>query len=402
MEEVLYLTHRIPFPPDKGDKIRSFNILRYLANRYQVHLGTFSDNPSDQVHVPAVRKYCGEVCIERIHPPLARVASLRGLLNGQALSIPYYSSSTLKRWVSAILEQRTVSAVVVYSSPMAQYVMGPEYRRFRRIMDFVDVDSDKWRQYADKRRGLSHWIYRRESQSLLDFERTVTNEFDAVTFVSENECKLFGRLNPESKAKHFPMHNGVDSSYFDCEIKFDSPYGAGVKPVVFTGMMDYWPNVDAVQWFARNILPEVKCHEPQAEFWIVGSSPTKAVRDLGGLPGVHITGRVPDVRPYLKNAAVAVAPLRVARGVQNKVLEALAIGCNVICSDEALAGLQCAYESPAVRATSQSEFAAEVLSILRQGSKQSQKDGPAYVRQHYDWDRNMELLGQLLAPEAAK
>ncbi len=395
MEEVLYLTHRIPYPPDKGDKIRSFHMLRYLAERYTVHLGCFCDDPADREHVSALDEYCGSVNVLDLSPVAARIRSLTGLLTGEALSVPYYTNAQMQRWVDHVLAAQKIDAVVVYSSPMAQYVLGPEHADLNRIMDFVDVDSDKWRQYADRRRGLGRWVYGRESERLLEFEQQVTREFDAVTFVSDNEKCLYNELDPETTAKHHAMRNGVDMSYFDVGAVFESPFDDGARPIVFTGMMNYWPNVDAVQWFATEIFPEILKAVPDTEFWIVGGSPTSAVVALDGLPNVHVTGRVPDVRPYLRHSACAVAPLRVARGVQNKVLEALAMGCRAVCTDAALAGLDRIDRCPAVRAQSEPEIIAAVVAAV--GAAGKDRRGPEYVLKHYDWDGNLGLLGQLIS-----
>jgi len=396
MQEILFLAHRIPYPPDKGDKIRSYRILRHLAQRYRVHLGCFVDSPRDSDYIGELRKLCGEVFVCRIAPVAARFRSLDAFRTNSALSLPYYYSSELNQWVNDVLTSRPVSAAIAYSSPMAQYLMAGHHTSLCRVMDFVDVDSDKWQQYADKKSGLMKIVYRREARLLLEFERAVANAFDAVAFVSRNERGLFDRLSPDTVQKHYALENGVDLEFFDSELKLESPYPSRVLPIVFTGMMNYWPNVDAMIWFTTTILPSVLRKEPCTELWIVGSSPTRAVEELGRLPGVRVTGRVPDVRPYLKHAAVAIAPLRIARGVQNKVLEALAMGCVVVSSPDALAGLKEVSIAPVHRATVVREWVEKVIRALHDAGDGRWRDGREYVRRHYDWGNNLKLLEQLL------
>jgi sugar transferase (PEP-CTERM/EpsH1 system associated) len=371
-------------------------MLRYLSERYRVHLGSFVDEVGDLSHQHAIQKFCDELLVEEIRPSLARLGSLRGIVTGDALSLPYYANSRMSEWVQRIIADRRISAVVVYSSPMAQYVTGPRFRGIRRIMDFVDVDSDKWRQYAETRSGISRWVYRRESDKLLQFERKIASEFDAITVVSSNERTLLDSLSANTAGRHHVLRNGVDTAYFDADAKFECPFNDDAEPIVFTGMMDYWPNVDAVTWFAQKVFPLIRARRPSSEFWIVGASPTRAVSSLSAIDGVHVTGRVPDVRPYLRHSGVTVAPLRVARGVQNKVLEALAMGCRAVCSKEALAGLEESSDMPAICAASEAEYVEAVVSQLALSGNGRRRAGPEYIRQYYNWDRNLELLDTLL------
>lgn len=297
MEELLYLAHRIPYPPNKGDKIRSYHLLKHLAQRYRVHLGTFIDDEKDWQHVEKVKSLCGETCFVDLAPGTARLRSLAGFFSGQPLTLPYYRNSCLQAWVNGVLETRRVRHVLVFSSAMAQYVSHAD--QIRRIIDFVDIDSDKWQQYATTTRWPMNWIYRRESRLLLDYEKRVASDFDSATFVSEAEAELFNRLAPETAPKVTFFNNGVDADYFSPEQTFPNPYSDGVGVLVFVGAMDYWANIDAVNFFARRIFPAIRMHLPQVEFYIVGARPAAEVIALGALPGVKVTGSVPDVRPYL-------------------------------------------------------------------------------------------------------
>lgn len=396
--QLLMLVHRIPYPPNKGDKIRSYHLLRHLAAQHEVHLGAFVDDPHDWTHRDALDALCASVKLVPLHPLVRRIRGASGLLSGEALSLPYYRHAAMRRWVDDTIERQSISHVVVFSSTMAQYVQGARHARLRRVADLCDVDSDKWRQYADGKRGPARWLYAREARRLLDAERAIAREFDATLFVTRAEAELFRRLAPESAARVGWFENGVDTEYFDPDTRFDSPYedGAGrsgAPVVVFTGAMDYWANVDAVQWFVRDIWPRVRAVAPAARFFIVGSNPVVAVRELESHEGVHVTGRVPDVRPYLAHADVAVAPLRIARGTQNKVLEALAMARPVVCTAAAASGLDLPV-GEGFRVHDDAEgFAAAVLALAGAGDNPS---GRKRVTESFAWSANLRTVDRLL------
>ncbi|MEO1594047.1 MAG: TIGR03087 family PEP-CTERM/XrtA system glycosyltransferase [Pseudomonadota bacterium] len=395
-EPLLLLVHRIPFPPDKGDKIRSFRILEHLARDYDIHLGCFIDDPDDWKHVDTLSRYCVEVKTIGINRKFATVRSATALLSGLPLSISFYASGEMQRWVDGVLAAHPVRRIVAYSSPMAQFVFDERYDTYRRIMDLVDVDSDKWRQYAERTRFPMRQVYRREWRTLTTYERRIAARFDAVTLVTENETALFDRLSPDTADKHHAIANGVDTETMDPDRDYDDPFPTGQRPLVFVGMMNYWANVEAVSWFSEQVLPSVREAMPDATFWIVGGSPTDAVRELARLPGVTVTGRVEDVRPYIRHADVALAPLRIARGIQNKVLEYLSMGRPTVCSPQAAAGLHDRVAAPIIVADGTADTATACLKLLAapdQGVGR-QRD---YVLEHYDWGRNLARLGGIVA-----
>ena len=279
---LLFLSHRIPYPPNKGDKIRSFHLLEYLARRYRIHLGSFVDDPDDWQHLPALDRWCERRMVRPLRPVTARLKSLAGLATGEPLTLPYYRDGRLSAWVRQVLEEQDVGHVLIYSSAMAQYLLGEEGWRGRVVMDLVDVDSDKWRQYAQSRSWPMSWIYRREAERLLRFERTAGAAFDATLLVSEEEAALFRRLAPEVAPRVHALRNGVDVAYFDPALEHPSPYEGPGPHLVFTGAMDYWPNVDAVVWFVEEVMPRLRARFPRLEFHVVGSRPTERVRELAG------------------------------------------------------------------------------------------------------------------------
>jgi len=401
MPELLFLTQRIPYPPIKGEKIRPLQILRLLCERYVVHLGSLIDDPADWQHVPEIQKLCGETYFASLNPTVARATCLRGLLSGEPLSVLYFFNRGLSRWVEGVLARRHPEAAFVCSSAMAQYLLDRPNRPPRIVMDFADVDSDKWRQYAQRHRGPKRWIFRRESQLLLAFDRRIGRDFDASTFVSPAEASLFKKVAPEIADKTHFVNSGVDAAYFSPERGYETPYLGNHPVVVFIGTMNYWPNVDAASWFAAEMLPRLREAIPDLQFFIVGSHPNAQVRELASRPGVTVTGRVADVRPYLAHATAAVVPLRVAGGVQNKVLEAMAMAKPVVASSRALAGLVPEVAGCALAAEDPDGFVLAVHRVVEDGEAKSAalalRSRQAILR-FYNWRRNLAaflpLLGQ--------
>lgn len=398
MADILFLAHRIPYPPNKGDKIRSWNLLAHLAKRHRVYLGCFVDDPADFAHLPFLQDVCAEVFALPLDPRLARIHSLKGLLKGEALSVDYYRDARLDRWVAELLPRTSIAATIVFSSPMGQYVVERLSGLRPVIMDFVDVDSDKWRQYATSKPWPLSWIYDRESRTLLDYERRIALAADVSFFVSPKEAELFRALVPEAAAKVDHLNNGVDYGYFSPEHGFTSPFQAGEQALVFTGAMDYWANEDAVDWFARAILPAVRAAAPAARFVIVGGKPSAKVRALAALEGVTVTGGVPDVRPYLAHAAAVVCPLRIARGIQNKVLEGMAMARRVIATPDAFEGVDATPGAHLIVADGAQAFAEAVIAVLKNsnGVAAMGRQARARVIERYSWAANLDRLDRFL------
>lgn len=397
MRDLLLLVHRIPYPPNKGDKIRSYHLLKHLASQYRVHLGAFIDDVDDWRHVDTVKALCADTCFVKLNPMHARMLSLRGLLLGKPLTLTYYRSTELQRWVNKIMTAHSIQRIVAFSSAMAQFA--DDFTGARRVMDFVDVDSDKWAQYAASKRWPLSWVYRRESKTLLNYERSVAQRWDASVLVSNDEADLFRRLAPDSAARMAGISNGVDSDYFSPQHNYADPYPAGGPVLVFTGAMDYWANIDAAAWFAREVFPQVRAQIKEARFYIVGSRPSAEVQALGRLDGITVTGAVPDVRPYLHYAAAAVAPLRIARGIQNKVLEALSMARPVIATPAAAEGLQARPEEAMWVADTAQDYARHCVALLRgEISSHAGLSGRRCVVEHYSWAGNLARFSELLEP----
>ncbi len=402
---LLFLCHRIPYPPNKGDKIRSFHLLHHLSQHFDIYLGSFVDDPEDWPWAPEVEKFCQGMCLRPLDARLATVRSLRGFLSGQALSIPYYDDAELKRWVADVVAAQGIRHAIVYSSAMAQFLPSGGAGFRRKVIDFVDVDSDKWQQYALQKPWPLSWVYRREARCLLALEQALAEQFDAGLFVSSAEADLFHQLSPATAHKIGFYNNGVNCDYFDPEFDRDapqsSPFPAGSLPLVFTGAMDYWPNVDAVVWFAREVFPALREAHPALSFNIVGGNPARAVRQLATGPGITVTGRVADVRPYLKHALAAVAPIRIARGVQNKVLEAMAMARPVLVSRKGLEGIAARDGEEVLLAESLADYQRLLADVLAGAYAPMGERARSCVLQGFSWEDNLPEVVFLLGEDNA-
>ena len=409
MANLLYLVHRLPYPPNKGDKVRSYHLLRHLSAQHTVFLGTFVDDPQDEAHVPTVRALCAELHVARLHPRRAKLRSALALLGDQALTLRYYRDAGLAQWTERLAQRHAIDAVVVFSSAMTQYAQ--RMPQIPMLVDFVDVDSAKWSEYADKHRWPMSWLYRREGESLLAYERLVAMQARRSFFVTERESALFGRLAPECAAKVDTISNGVDAEFFSPHAGRPSPFVAAhpnpgstesAIPIVFTGAMDYWPNIDAVVWFVGDIWPALRRRWPQLRFYIVGRSPPAAVQALAG-DSVVVTDTVPDVRPYLQHAAVVVAPLRVARGIQNKILEAMAMARPVVAAQSCVAAIDAQAGRELLGAESVADYVTAVTRLLEdpQEADRIGAAGRQRVLASYSWAAHLSRIDRYLSPSAS-
>jgi len=399
VSKLLYLVHRIPFPPNKGDKIRSFHFLKALAEKYEIYLGTFIDDPNDRQYIEPLKAFCKECFWVDLHTKQSKLKSLTGFLNGEALSLPYYRNQALQDWVDNTIVTQDIERVLIFSSPMSQYVQ--DHPQLHFVADFVDVDSDKWRQYAENKRWPANWVYRREAKKLLDFEIRIASQADATLFVSDKEAQLFKHLAPEIAYKIGFVNNGVDTDFFDPNLDYVSPFSPSQKTIVFTGAMDYWANVDAVVWFAKQVLPLITYQRKDVRFYIVGSKPDKAVQQLAEHDAaVVVTGRVEDVRNYVACADVVVAPLRIARGIQNKVLEAMAMARPVVVTSAAMEGIPGNAEIQVAVEDDPERFANSVLELLNLPFQQA-PENRSYVQTDFSWKHSGYDLCRFLSGQVS-
>ncbi len=402
---ILMLTHRPPFPPDKGDKIRSFHLLDYLAARHELHLATLVDDPADLAQLPRLTERVRSLAHARIDAPWRRPLAALSLFAGRSASVGYFHSGALQRQVDALLDRIEVDCVFACSSPMAEYVRRSRHATGRlahalKVIDYVDVDSAKWADYARRGSGWRAFAWRAESRALALHERRVAAQFDRLLLVSAREAEVFPDVAARSRI--VPLHNGVDLDYFAPDAGAGTaggPASASDAPrLVFTGVMDYRPNVEGVEWFVSEVWPLIRAEHPDAQFDVVGSRPARRIAGLARQPGIHVTGRVDDVRGYLARARVSVAPLRIARGVQNKVLEAMAMAKPVVATPEAAEGIEARPGRDLLVAADPAAFASSVLALLRDPPRAESIGRAARdcVARHHRWDRNLAILDGVL------
>ncbi|MEQ8783498.1 MAG: TIGR03087 family PEP-CTERM/XrtA system glycosyltransferase [Roseibium album] len=395
---LLYLCHRIPFPPNKGDKVRSYNILRFLRHHFRIYLGAFVDDPADWRYVEELADLCDETCLLPLDPLRARFRSLRSLVSSAPLTVPYYADNRMHEWVSGVVSRAGIRRAMAFSSAMAQYLEAPGLEDARKVVDFVDVDSEKWAQFAQRRSSWEAWVYRRESRALAEYEHTVARRSTASVFISDAEVEVFRHGRENVGARILTIPNGVDAGYFKPDDRLPTPYSVqegAPEAIAFTGAMDYWPNVDAVDWFAKEVLPAVLVHRPHAHFYIVGSNPSAKVRSLASAH-VTVTGRVADIRPFLNYARVVVAPMRVARGIQNKVLEAMAMAKSLVTTRAGLEGLTARAGSEVLVAESAQEFASSVVATLVNPDGRMGAAARNRVVSDYSWSAVLKPFEELL------
>jgi len=392
---LLFLSHRIPYPPDKGDKIRSYHVLRHLSTRFRVFLGTFYDDPADEGYIEAVGELCEEAAVLPLDRRLATLRCVPALATGEPLTDPYYRDRRLQRWLDALLAREAIDRVYVFSSSMAQYALQPRLAGARVVIDFVDVDSDKWAQYADSARWLNRFVYGREARRLAVYENASASRVACSLFVSEAEATLFRSRLRDTTPTVRAMGNGVDTEYFSPALIGPSPYDGHEQPIVFTGAMDYWANADAVQWFAEEVFPRVLERTPRARFYIIGHNPNASVQKLAG-KGVVVTGRVKDVRPYIGHAALCVAPMRIARGIQNKILEALSLGKRVLTTSRGVEGIGSPPPSLLVRDTA-AEWVDAVAAELTACAAPDGEIARGFILNNFSWSAQLGCLDDIFA-----
>ena len=397
MKNLLFLAHRMPYPPNKGDKIRSYQLLRYLSQFFRISLGAFVDDKADWRYQRELDQYCADVFLLPLRPRMATFACLQGFFRGEPLTLGYYRSRAMTEWVKSKVEGG-IQIILAFSSSMAQYAEPFRGDKVRRYIDFVDLDSEKWTQYGARKRRPMKSIYLREGRLLARYECRVAREFDGAALISSGEARPLINRCPEVESRVHFISNGVDHGYFDASLSFDNPYPPANDVIVFTGAMDYWANVDAVLWFSREVWPKIRSEHPKSIFFIVGARPTRAVRALGGIAGIHVTGTVADVRPYLRHATLAVAPMRIARGIQNKILEAISMQLPVVATSAAVENLRGGTMSCVRVADQVVSFAAAVGRVLQDPQAECTSGaGAHHVRREYSWDNNLRDFLLLLS-----
>jgi len=390
---VLYLTHRVPFPPDKGDRIRNFHVLRELSKVARVWLAALADEPVTD----AQREALGAIC-ERVElvPASGKVRWLRAglsFLGGRSLSEGLFREPKLDALLARWQTDAGFAATLVSASSLAPYQRRHGFDAIPAHVDLVDVDSQKWFDFAAATRGPKGWLFRCEGHRVRKLEIEIAAWAKTLSLVSKAETILFDGFTRPGTAT--TASNGVDLSYFQPE-----PEVAIEPACVFVGAMDYFPNVDAACWFARDIWPSIHRDWPEGEFRIVGRKPTSEVLKLAEIPGVKVLGTVPDVRPYVASAMLAVGPIRVARGLQNKVIEAMAMGKPTLAAPAAIAALEVEIGRDLLSPRTEVEWIEQVRELVLDADRRRELGHAArsYVETHHRWDRCLQPLLRRIVP----
>ncbi len=388
--KILYLAHRIPFPPDKGDKIRAFHHLESLAGRHRVWCACFVDTPADVAQVAPLRAYCEEVVPILLDRPRAIIRGALGMLRGQTITESFYRHRAMSEAVRALGRSVRFDAVVAFSSSMAQYAL--DVPATRRVLDLCDLDSGKWLDYAAASGPPLAWLYRVEGQRLAMMEQRWIRSFDTTILISAAEAKVLGTLAPPGKLRI--ITNGVELP----EPNENDQIRQTPNPTIgFVGVMSYRPNVEAVCWFVDNCWREIRDSHAEARFRVVGRSPARRIRRLSSVAGLEIVGPVSDVQAELRRFDVSVAPMRTARGLQNKVLEAMAAALPVVLTSQAAEGIDAADGRDYLIADQPDRMIRSILQLLREPAMRSGigQAGRRFVASRHRWDdalRQLELV----------
>ncbi len=384
---ILFLSQRVPYPPNRGDKITTWRLLERMRRQHEVHVIAFAHDDGDREAV----RHLNSVGISTLaighDAKRAKLRALPLLFTDRPLTLGVFGSKELQLAVDR--EAGWADLAYAYSSSMGAFL--EPHPRLARVMHFAELDSDKWQQYAERSRAPMKWIYAREQRTLLAFETRVARAFSENVFCTPLEQRIFQQKIPG--ASSLVLRNGVDLVYYTPKPELAEP-----RHLVFTGVMDYLPNIDGCEFFAREVLPLLRPRYPDVRFTIVGSNPTAAVRALAALPGVAVTGFVDDTRTWLARAQISVAPLRIARGIQNKVLEALAMGLPVVGTTSATQGIEGQAGRDFIVANSAEEQAAAIARLFDapDAALALGRRGREFVEREYDWERVLEPLDRLL------
>ncbi len=392
---IVFLAQRVPYPPDRGDKIPAFNEVRHLARHHDVHVFCLADGKEDLANLEGLSAIVASAAAVPLRRLAARLRVLWSLATGRSLTVGHFNERELHRRLARHMSERGADLLLVFSSGMAQFA--EPYATVPRIMQFVDLDSLKWAQLARTSAAPMRWIYAIEARRLLRYERKVARDFSHSIVCTPSELADFHRLVQQERVSC--VANGVDLEFF-------SPGPEPKRPgsMVFTGVMDYAPNIDAMLWFCREILPLIRRQVPEATLTICGSRPVRAVLDLAALDGVTVTGRVPEVVPYLRQAEVAVVPMRLGRGVQNKLLEAMATGLPCVATERAFGGIKAQANHDLLVADSPDLFASAVVALLRDSEERHRLGARARMAMetNYRWPTQLRRLDEIIAQVAVE
>lgn len=387
---VLFVCHRFPFPPKRGGKIRPFNIIRHLHEAgHQVTVCSLARSVAEAEEGRGIAPHCHEFHMAMVNEPVQYARMIVRLPLLTPSSMGYFRSGELSTRVGDLLRSKRWDLIFVHCSSVAQYV--EHVTDVPKILDFGDMDSQKWLEYAHYKPWPLSWGYQLEGNKMLRAEKQLARRFDLCTATTRAEWETLDGYGTGVASDWFP--NGVDSGFF---APTDGGYEADT--VSFIGRMDYYPNQECMQRFCRDVWPGLLQARPSMKLLIVGADPSPAIRDLGRLQGVTVTGSVPDVRPHVRSSALMVAPLAIARGTQNKILEAMAMGVPVVTSRAAAGGVDALPEEHLLVADTPQEITQAILRIIEQPSERARlaRAGRERMLSHHAWPHSMKRLDGII------
>jgi len=388
--KILYVCHRFPFPPKRGGKIRPFNMIRHLSRAHEVTVASLVRSEQEAREGGGLAQYCTHYEMVRVSDSMQTLRMIARLPTRTPSSMGYFYSAKLAQKIRELLRQTRFDLIFVHCSSVAQYVEND--RSTPKILDFGDMDSQKWLEYAHYKPFPLSLGYRLEGRKLEQEERRLASRFDLCTATTRAEWETLEAYATGVRSDWFP--NGVDGEYFAPSAEAHEP-----DTVVFVGRMDYYPNQECMADFCAKVLPRLQAARPGLKLMIVGADPSPAVRRLGSLQGVTVTGSVPDVRPYLRRATLMVAPLNIARGTQNKILEAMAAGTPVVTSRVAAGGVDASSPEHFLVASAPEEYVGAILRIIDDPAERRRLSlaGRERMLSHHNWERSMQRLDGIIA-----
>jgi polysaccharide biosynthesis protein PslH len=383
--KILYVCHRFPFPPKRGGKIRPFNMIKHFSAQHEVTVASLARSADEAKEAQGIAPHCAAFTMGEVRNPIQMMRMLARLPTTTPSSMGFFYSPALARQIRTLLSAQRFDLIFVHCSSVAQYVA--HVRGIPKILDFVDMDSQKWLEYANYKPFPLSFGYRLEGKKLEREEKRLAQVFNMCTATTRAEWQTLQDYGVKTPTDWFP--NGVDSQYFA-----PSPESYDSDTISFVGRMDYYPNQQCMFDFCANTLPLIKQRRPDAKLLIVGADPSPAVKQLGGIPGVTVTGSVPDVRPYVRKSAVMVAPLNIARGTQNKILESMAMGVPVVTSAAAAGGVDAAAEEHFLVAASPQDYAANIIRLMNDSAERRRLAAAGRQRMltHHNWSESMKRL----------
>ena len=395
------LTQRFPYPPDRGDRIRSYHLLQFLTNHFQMTLGCTTHDPITTEHLAHVRRMVNDLFVGTIGRWTKYRRAAQSVAAGSSITEGYFHSPALAKYIRDSHANLPYDAIFVFCSSMFQYRQWSGLHQVPAVVDLVDADSQKWSQLAADSSGLKRHVYRLETARTTHLERAIASSATAIALASNQEADLFSATVGGAAAAH-GISNGVDTNYFRLPDTARSPLNSPIR-LAFTGVMDYQPNVEGMLWFCKHIWPLIIKHIP-AKLRIVGRRPTQAIRQLGNTAGIEVVGEVPDVRPYLDAADISISPLLLARGIQNKVLEAMASGLPTVVTSQSAEGIEADSGVHFQVADSASEFANAIVSLAKSPEKRQTMGAAArqLVKQQYSWPARLDKFRELIDQACSK